>query len=69
MPEREAVSLTNVNMKVDGETLTVVIDLSQRHGKSKKGRSVVVATTHGFAEIPGHGKMWLSLNCNVKEDK
>lgn len=58
--------LTNVRMEIVDDTLLIKINLSERHGLSKTGRSVIVATTHGFATIPGQGDMWLSLNCNSR---
>jgi hypothetical protein len=47
--------MKNVNLTVspDGKTATIVLDLTKDFGKSKSGKSTVVATTEGNASIPG----------------
>jgi cysteine synthase len=43
----------NVALKVEGSTLTLVVDLATDQGQSKSGKSVVIATTSGNLAIPG----------------
>ena len=63
MPDKE---LTNVRMEIEGDTLIVKINLAERHGLAKSGRSMTVATTNGFATIPGQGDMWIELKVNSR---
>lgn len=39
---------TNVKATVNGNKLTLEVDLSETHGKSSSGKTETVATTHGF---------------------
>lgn len=47
--------LTNIEAQVDGDVLTLTIDLSKTHGPSKSGKTTIVATTHGNIEVEGTG--------------
>jgi hypothetical protein len=53
--------MQNVDMKVDGSKLTIVVDLSKDFGPSKSGKTHTVASTGGFTALPGGTK----LNLNV----
>ncbi|MDE3023514.1 MAG: hypothetical protein KGI54_16970 [Pseudomonadota bacterium] len=55
--------MQNIEMKKDGNILTIKIDLSERHGKSSSGKSVVVATTGGNASVPGAEDIKIGINC------
>jgi len=37
----------NIEMTIEGDILTIKVDLSQRFGKSSSGKSVIVASTEG----------------------
>jgi hypothetical protein len=54
--------MQNVNMKVEGSKLIIEVDLTQNHGPSKSGKSDTVASTHGFAKIPGTKDTRIGLN-------
>jgi hypothetical protein len=45
--------MKNVNMKVKGSTLTITIDLSEEHGMSKSGKTIIVASTAGNKAVEG----------------
>lgn len=45
--------MQNVEMKREGDRLTITIDLSKDFGPSKSGKSTTVATTAGNATVPG----------------
>ncbi len=49
----------------DGQTLSLVIDLSKRGGRSASGKSVTVATTSGNRTIPG-SEVVIGINAYVK---
>lgn len=54
--------MTNIDLKVDGNTLTIKIDLSETHGASKSGKTTIIATTSGNTKIPGTDAI-IGLNC------
>ena len=53
-------------MHVDGDKLTVEIDLSQTHGRSRSGKTVIVATTSGNAKVPEHEDIRIGINAYRK---
>lgn len=54
----------NVKYRVEGDQLTIVIDLSHRGGLSASGKTVRVGTTNGNKEIGDTGVV-LGLNAYV----
>lgn len=61
--------MLNVEHRVDNDILTIEIDLSKTFGRSKSGKTIVVASTQGNQRI---GECFLGLNVykypEVKED-
>ena len=45
--------MKNVEMKVEGNILTITVDLSKDFGKSSSGKSTIVASTEGNMTVPG----------------
>ncbi len=45
--------MKNVELKVDGTTLTISVDLSKEFGPSSSGKTTIIATTEGNVSIPG----------------
>ena len=45
--------MKNVEMTVNGTTLTIKIDLSKDFGPSSSGKTIIIASTEGNAKIPG----------------
>ena len=45
--------MENIEMEVNGNILTIKVDLSKRGAVSASGKSVTVASTHGNMAIPG----------------
>jgi hypothetical protein len=56
----------NVTGSVDGKKLTLEIDLSKRHGDSKSGKTVIVASTNGNKNVPG-SEVTIGLNAYVSK--
>jgi hypothetical protein len=50
---RTVKGMKNIVMKVDGDMLTMTIDLSEEFGPSKSGKTTIVASTEGSKSIPG----------------
>lgn len=51
-----------LSVSKDGTTLTITIDLTQDFGPSSSGRTNIIASTKGNAEIPGKPGFKLGLN-------
>jgi len=58
--------MKNVAMKVEGNILTITVDLSKNFGKSKSGKTISIASTEGNQPIPG-GKETIRVGVNVYE--
>lgn len=52
----------NVEMKVQGDKLVIVIDLSKSFGLSASGKSTTVATTAGNVSVPGREDIKIGIN-------
>ena len=44
--------MKNVEMHVDGNILTIKVDLSKEFGPSASGKTIIVASTEGNITIP-----------------
>ena len=53
-------------MKVDGDILTIAVDLSQRFGQSSSGKSTIIASTEGNQSVPGKEEIKIGLNIYTK---
>jgi galactitol-specific phosphotransferase system IIB component len=63
--EANQTKIKNIKTEVDKNgILTIEIDLTKDFGKSKSGKTIVVASTGGFAPIPDW-KEGFALNLNV----
>lgn len=57
--------LDNIKLTTHGDLLRIEIDLSRELGPSSSGKSMIVATTRGNVEIPGHPDPDLKLGLNL----
>jgi hypothetical protein len=56
--------MKNVQASVEGKTLVLRIDMTQDFGKSKTGKTTIVATTGGNVSIPGTVEgLKVGVNC------
>jgi hypothetical protein len=60
-----------MNVKIEGDTLVITIDVSKEAFKtappSQSGKSRVVASTHGFSNyVTPNGSLGLSVNATTK---
>jgi hypothetical protein len=44
--------MKNVEMTVDGNVLTIKVDLSKEFGPSASGKTIIVASTEGNIAVP-----------------
>ena len=63
--------MTNVSMRIDGDDLVILVNLKERHGKSKSGKTEIIATTSGNVTAPDnpHVKIGLNVYTPIKEEK
>lgn len=54
--------MENVEMSIEGKTLTIRIDLTKEFGRSASGKSIRVASSAGNKPVPGHDGMMIGLN-------
>ncbi len=45
--------MKNVEMTVEGNVLTITVDLSKEFGPSASGKTIIVASTEGNIAVPG----------------
>ena len=46
--------MKNVDIKVEGNTLIIRVDLSKEFGPSASGKTTIVASTEGNVAVPEH---------------
>ena len=44
--------MKNVQMAVDGNILTIKVDLTKEFGPSSSGKTIIIASTEGSVSIP-----------------
>jgi hypothetical protein len=58
--------MQNIDMTVDKYILTIKIDLSQRHGESASGKTIIIASTSGNIAVPGNKEIKIGINAYIK---
>ena len=58
--------MKNVELKVEGTTLTISVDLSKEFGPSSSGKTTIIASTEGNVSIPGREEK-IGLNIYKKK--
>ena len=59
--------MKNVEMNVDGNTLTIKVDLSKEFGPSSSGKTIIIASTEGNVAIEGREEVKVGLNVYRKK--
>jgi hypothetical protein len=44
--------MKNVDIKVEGDILTIKVDLSKEFGPSASGKTIIIASTEGNVAVP-----------------
>ncbi len=52
----------NVEMSLEGNKLTITIDLSRQFGISGSGKSHIIASTGGNVSVPGNEAVKIGVN-------
>ncbi|MFZ1730333.1 MAG: hypothetical protein WAV84_09450 [Bacteroidota bacterium] len=58
--------MKNVVMTVEGNTLTIKVDLSKEFGLSSSGKSMIIASTEGNQSVEGREEVKIGLNIYKK---
>ena len=59
--------MKNVEMKVDGNILTIKVDLTKEFGPSSSGKTTIIASTEGNVAIPEKEEVKIGLNIYKKK--
>lgn len=54
--------MKNVDMKINGNTLTITMDITKEFGMSSSGKSLIIASTEDNVYIPEHDEIKIGLN-------
>jgi len=58
--------MKNVEMSVNGNTLTITVDLSKEFGPSSSGKTTIIGSTEGNVSVPGRDE---KIGLNVYKKK
>lgn len=59
--------MQNVEMKVEGTELVITVDLSKEFGRSKSGKTIIIASSQGNQKLDGpDGDVVMGLNVYKK---
>jgi hypothetical protein len=58
--------MKNCEMKLNGDILTITVDVSKDFGKSASGKSIIIASTEGNISIPEKEDIKIGLNIYKK---
>lgn len=64
--KREVKNMKNVEMTVEGNILTVKVDLTKEFGPSSSGKTIIIASTEGNISIPDRNE---KIGLNVYRKK
>ncbi len=59
--------MKNVEMTVDGDILTMKVDLSKEFGESSSGKSIIIASSEGNQSVPENEGIKIGLNVYKKK--
>jgi hypothetical protein len=58
--------MKNIKMKVEGEILTIRINLAEDFGASRTGKTRIIASTEGNKPVEGKPGIFVGVNCYRK---
>ena len=59
--------MKNVEMKLEGNILTIKVDLTKEFGPSSSGKTIIIASSEGNAAIPEKEEIKIGLNVYKKK--
>jgi hypothetical protein len=60
-------TMKNVEMKIEGDILTIKVDLTKEFGPSSSGKTIIIASTEGNIAIPEKEEVKVGLNIYRKK--
>jgi hypothetical protein len=54
--------MKNCEMNLNGNILTITVDISKEFGKSSSGKSIIISSTEGNVSIPEKEDIKIGLN-------
>ncbi len=59
--------MKNIEMSLEGNILTIKVDLSKEFGPSSSGKNIIIASTEGNVSVPGSEDAKVGLNVYRKK--
>ncbi|MDW7726300.1 MAG: hypothetical protein SCH70_04175 [Candidatus Methanoperedens sp.] len=59
--------MKNVEMSIEGNLLTIKVDLTKDFGPSSSGKTIIIASSEGNQSLPGHEEIKIGLNVYKKK--
>jgi len=59
--------MKNVEMSVEGNILTIKMDLTKDFGPSSSGKTIIIASSEGNQSVPGKEAIKIGLNVYKKK--
>ena len=59
--------MKNVEMKLEGDILTIKVDVTKEFGPSASGKTIIIATTEGNISVPEKDDIKIGLNVYRKK--
>lgn len=59
--------MKNVEMKLDGDILTIKVVVTKEFGPSSSGKTIIIASTEGNISIPERDEIKIGLNVYKKK--
>jgi hypothetical protein len=59
--------MQNVTVRVEGNKLVIEVDLTKEIGPSSSGKTILIASSEGNANVPGHEGVKFGLNVYRKK--
>jgi len=59
--------MKNVEMKLEGDILTIKVDVTKEFGPSSSGKTIIIASTEGNISIPDKDEIKIGLNVYKKK--
>jgi hypothetical protein len=59
--------MKNVDMKLEGNILTIKVDITKEFGPSSSGKTIIIASTEGNQSVEGKEDVKVGLNVYKKK--
>jgi len=59
--------MKNIEMKLEGDILTIKVDVTKEFGPSSSGKTIIIASTEGNISVPEKDDVKIGLNVYKKK--